>query len=116
MAKDKGPQRSSAKERFWREVITGQAASGLSGRAWCLRHEISEASFYAWRRELARRDAAADVVPRFAEVVVRDQREETASAEGLLQIHLDDARLEVPAGFDSATLHAVLQLLRGGSC
>lgn len=118
MAKDKGPRRDSAKEHFWRELIAGQAASGLSVRAWCLRHEVSEASFYAWRRELARRDAAADVAPRFAEVVVRDQREGSGSvaAGGLLQIHLEDARLEVPAGFDGATLRTVLQLLRGGSC
>lgn len=116
MAKDKGPRRDSAKEQFWREIVAGQAASGLSVRAWCLRHEVSEASFYAWKRELARRDVAAEVVPPFAEVVVRDQREEAASAEGLLQIHLDDARLEVPAGFDSATLRTVLQLLRGASC
>lgn len=118
MAKGKGPRRDLDKERFWREMIAGQAASGLSVRAWCLRHEVSEASFYAWRRELARRDAATDVVPRFAEVVVRDQREEAASEanERPLQIYLDDVRIEVPTGFDPATLHAVLQLLRGASC
>ena len=118
MAKDKGQRRDLGKERFWRELIAGQAASGLSVRAWCLRHEVSEASFYAWRRELARRDAAGNMMPRFAEVVVRDQHEEAAlvTNERPLQIHLDDARLEVPAGFDSATLHAVLQLLRGASC
>ncbi len=48
----KGPRRDVAKERFWREVITGQAKSGLSVLAWCLRREVSEASFYAWRCEL----------------------------------------------------------------
>ena len=118
MATCKGPQRSSAKEHFWRELIAGQAASGLSVRAWCLRHEVSEASFYAWRRELARRDAAGNMMPRFAEVVVRDQREEAAlvANERPLQIHLDDVRIEVPTGFDSATLRTVLQLLRGESC
>lgn len=118
MATGKGPARSSAKERFWRELIAGQAGSGLSVRAWCLRQEVSEASFYAWRRELARRDAATGGVPRFAEVVVRDPSDSAApvAAEGLLQIHLGDARLEVPAGFDSTTLRTVLQLLRGESC
>ena len=116
MATSKGPQRSSAKEHFWRDLIAGQAGSGLSVRAWCLQRDVSQASFYAWRRELARRDAAGDVVPRFAEVVVTDRSEGSASAERLLQIHLDDVRLEVPAGFDSATLRTVLQLLRGATC
>lgn len=118
MAKGKGPRRDLDKERFWRELIAGQAVSGLSVRAWCLRHEVSEASFYAWRRELARRDAATDVVPRFAEVMVRDQREEAAleANERPLQIHLDDVRIDVPTGFDSTTLRTVLELLRGESC
>lgn len=49
--------RDAAKERFWREVIGVHAGSGLSVKAHCLKHGISEASFFAWRRELARRDA-----------------------------------------------------------
>jgi Transposase len=49
--------RNTRKERFWREVIGGHAKSGLSVKAYCSGRGVSEASFFAWRRELARRDA-----------------------------------------------------------
>jgi len=52
MTAAKGLRREAAREQFWREVIAGQGESGLSLRAWCLRRKVSEASFYAWRREL----------------------------------------------------------------
>ncbi|WP_409994654.1 IS66 family insertion sequence element accessory protein TnpA [Blastopirellula marina] len=39
----------------WRSLIAEQASSRLSVRAFCLRRGVSEASFYARRRELARR-------------------------------------------------------------
>jgi transposase-like protein len=48
--------RNAAKERFWREVIGGHAKSGLSVKAYCSSRGVSEASFFAWRRELTRRD------------------------------------------------------------
>ena len=48
-------RRSSERERFWRRQVSSQAASGLSVREYCRRERLSEASFYAWRRELPRR-------------------------------------------------------------
>jgi hypothetical protein len=52
-----GPRRESAKEKLWRRVLADFAASGQSVRAFCRVRELSEPSFYAWRRSLARRDA-----------------------------------------------------------
>jgi hypothetical protein len=52
-------QRGSAKEHFWRKVVGGFDASRTTVRAWCMKHRVSEPSFYAWRRELARRDTTA---------------------------------------------------------
>lgn len=49
--------RSLEKEQFWRLVLDEQAASGLSVRAFCRQEGISEPSYYAWRKELAVRDA-----------------------------------------------------------
>jgi hypothetical protein len=49
--------RDAAKERYWREVVGGHANSGLSIKAYCGDRGVSEASFFAWRRELARRVA-----------------------------------------------------------
>jgi len=53
-------QRRLEKEAHWREHITQQANSGDTIRRYCLDHELSEPSFYAWRRELATRDAERD--------------------------------------------------------
>jgi hypothetical protein len=57
MTTRKGPARSSARERFWRRIVAKQPTSGLSIRDWCDLQSVSEPSFYAWRRELARRAA-----------------------------------------------------------
>lgn len=44
------------KASAWRRSIAAQAESGKSVRSWCRLHDVKEASFYWWRRELARRD------------------------------------------------------------
>jgi hypothetical protein len=51
-------EQCSAKERFWRKVLHGFDARRGTVREWCLWHGVSEPSFYAWRRELKRRDDA----------------------------------------------------------
>ena len=53
-------QRSGAKEQFWRDVLVRHSASGLSGRAFCRQQKLGEASFYAWRRTIAERDAGSE--------------------------------------------------------
>lgn len=55
----RGPRRDAAKERFWRRHVGRQAKGRRSVRDDCAVAGISEPSFYAWRRELAERDAAA---------------------------------------------------------
>jgi hypothetical protein len=52
----KGPRRDAEKERFWRAAIRRQGGSGQSVRGFCRQEGLSEPSFYAWRRELKRRD------------------------------------------------------------
>src|SRR4051794_34063190 len=59
----KRAERSTAKEQYWREVIDGWSRSGGSVRRWCTQRQISEPSFYSWRRTLAERDAAAAPMP-----------------------------------------------------
>ena len=55
--------RSEVKERFWREQVSGWQSSGLGIRAYCQQHQLSEQSFHAWRRELARRDQTVTPAP-----------------------------------------------------
>ena len=49
-------RRSAEKEAWWRGHVGRQADSGLSVRAYCREYELSEPSFYVWRRELRKRD------------------------------------------------------------
>ncbi len=56
MAKQTG---RTQREQLWRKRIRQQLNSGRTIRDWCRHHKIKEASFYWWRRELARRDALA---------------------------------------------------------
>ncbi len=52
--------RNAEREARWRAVVARCAASGLSVREFCRREGIAEPAFYAWRRTIAARDAAAE--------------------------------------------------------
>jgi hypothetical protein len=62
-----GPRRDAGKEKFWRRMLRDFSASGQSVRVFCSEQELSEPSFYAWRRTLTRRDALARVAKPAAE-------------------------------------------------
>jgi hypothetical protein len=49
-------ERDPKRERFWRGVLRKQARSRLTAKDFCRQEQLSEASYYFWRRELARRD------------------------------------------------------------
>ena len=89
------PRESAAAVR-WREIVRGQAQSGLSVAAYCRRARVPQSSFYAWRRKL--RETAA-----FTEVrVVAPAAASEASA---LEVRLSGGRcIVVWPGFDRQTL------------
>jgi transposase len=81
--------------------------SGLTVRAFCARHHITQPSFYAWRRELQQRDAATTFVP--VQVVADDQPASSTP----IEICLTDGRsVRVTPGFDPATLRQLLAVLQ----
>jgi len=49
-------KRSVEKERQWREIMARYERSGLKVRAFCNQEQIKESQFFAWKRELKRRD------------------------------------------------------------
>ena len=119
--------RDLGKETLWRERIREQLASELTVRGYCLREQISEPSFYAWRKELSKRDrgphvetattaettvAAAAALPDFMEVIVKP-----LSVSSAIEIVLGNSRrILVLPGFDAVTLQAVVELLEGPRC
>ena len=104
-----GRARDEQKEHQWRRRISQWRASGLSVRAFCARHGLASASFYAWRRVLERRAAEQ---PAFVPVqVVADATPTQASA--LEVVLLDGRTVRVAPGFDAATLRRLLTVLEG---
>jgi hypothetical protein len=51
-----GATRSGEREREWRGVLRRQARSRLSVAEFCRREELSQPSFYAWRRTITQCD------------------------------------------------------------
>jgi hypothetical protein len=119
MAVVKGPMRSRQRHEYWRQIVMGQPGSGQSIRQWCRQQGVREPSFYAWRRELARRDAqqqACGLTPPARFVAVDLAGAEQPSTPGpLLQLVVNDLRVEIAPGFDVDTLRRLVTVLREAS-
>jgi transposase-like protein len=105
----KGTARDSGKARAWRRKIEQQAGSGLSVRAWCHQHGVTESAFYRWRRELSRRDVEAQASS-FVPVHVTADRPERSDPQ--MEIVLTDGRcVRVHGSVDRQMLADVLGVL-----
>ena len=104
-----GKPRDSRKEQQWRRWIQQWQQRGRSVRTFCARHALSQPSFYAWRRALQQRDAAA-AAPFVPVRVVHD--EAPAPARPLEIVLAGGRRVRVPSGCDPASLRQLLAVLR----
>ena len=120
-------RRSEEKEQFWRQIVDGQAGSGLSVRRYCSDRGVSEQSFFAWRTDLARRDGAArqkranSAATNHSPAPSRVAQLQIASGElaggACLEIVLPTGvRIRVPRGACRDTLSEVLGVLEGRPC
>ena len=113
----------------WRGHVEAQAASGLSGQAYCRRHGLRAKSFYRWRRVLGGAVAPATTVspeyesakPVFAEVRVCDavRVPEHRVADGCARVEVvarGGRAIRVWPGFDGQTLARTVAVLEGLSC
>ena len=76
-------------------------------RAFCGLHGLSQANFYAWRREIQQRDAAAEA---FLPVEILPQ-EDPPSTSRLEVVVAGGRTLRVAPGFDPVTLRQLLAVL-----
>ena len=91
----------------WAERIATQQRSGISVKQFCKERGLTEYSFYAWRKRLQEREPV-----RFA-LVERGARRQEHTAEAALELVLATGeRLRIGTGVDTATLRAVLDVLR----
>jgi hypothetical protein len=125
-------QRDPGKEKFWRRMLRLWRRSGLSGREFCAVQGLGEASFYAWRREIARRDeehAAEQGVPArpataFVQLRVDGVDADAAAASDVAQaasqaievVTTQGHVLRVPPGFEADALRRLLSVLEGPPC
>ena len=91
----------------WAERIAAQRRSGMSVKQFCKEQGLTEYSFYAWRKRLQEKGPV-----RFA-LVERSARRQECTAEAALELVLPTGeRLRIATGVDTATLRAVLDVLR----
>ena len=91
----------------WAERIAAQQRSGIPVKQFCKEQGLTEYSFYAWRKRLQERGLV-----RFA-LVERSARRPEHTAEAALELVLATGeRLRISRGVDTATLRAVLDVLR----
>jgi transposase len=103
---------SGSREQYWRGYLTRWEASGLSVREFCEFHDLSQQSFYWWRREIARRDQAK---AQFLPVQVISDEPPAPADGGAVEIVLAQGRLlRVRPGFDPQTLVRVVEVLEAG--
>lgn len=99
-------------ERFWRQNLADWRKSGLSVRAFCQSRQLSDASFFGWRRTLRERDEAKPTgrpVPKLVPVRV--------VAEAVLEIGLPwGLVVRVPAGADADAVATLVAALRAVPC
>ncbi len=106
-------QRNVRKECHWRQRLREWRQSGLSVREFCRVHGLSEPSFYAWRRELTRRNA----IPSATFVPVEVTAGDSVGPSSILEIVVPGQRcIRVRPGFDAATLRQLLAVLEDQPC
>ena len=123
-----GMHRDSGKERFWRRLLRQWRRSELTVREFCDQHDVSEPSFYAWRRTITEREqqryqrqtnmpAGEDPCPARQPLFVPLRVVPTAAGMAFEVVVSDGRVVRVPAGFDAASLRQLLAILEEGpSC
>ena len=89
------------------ERIAAQQRGGMSVKQFCKERGLTEYSFYAWRKRLLEKRPV-----RFALVEKSARRQERTAETGLELVLATGERLRIGTGVDTATLRAVLDVLR----
>ena len=105
-----GSERNDAEERtiHWAAIIEQQAASCMSGAAWCRENHTNPTGFYRWRRKLTEHE------PHSGFIELRPTWNGDSGAG--IRIRLGEKlSIEVARGFDPFTLRSVVETLYNSS-
>jgi transposase len=109
-------QRDPDKERFWREAVARWRRSGEAIRDYCRKQQLSEPSFYAWRRTLAGRRGSAPPRRRRSAAKVSFLPVQVVSDGAPIELLCGGHVIRLRPGFDPATLAQLLAVLRERPC
>jgi len=116
----KGKRRDKGKEAYWQQKLDQHSQSGLSIRAFCGQHGLTETAFYFWRRELVRRQGERRSKPRRRRalfVPVRLATEARPTTSGEIAIALADGRrVHLTPPVDKQALADVLAVMEARPC
>jgi transposase-like protein len=110
-----------SKQDCWLELVRRWQRSQTTVREFCQRHQVSEPSFFSWRRVLSERGLLDDAIPSktstpapaFVKLTTRDA-EPTVSP---IELVLNQRRvLRVRPGFDADMLLQLVRLLEEPAC
>lgn len=112
-------KRDPKKEQFWRTTLQEQRDSGLTVRQFCLQQDLTEANFYAWRREIHKRDQQTAIPSTSSDAKPNDQptflpiQVSPSNPDSHLELLLpDQTRIRVRGPIDEQALVAILSVLR----
>ena len=92
----------------WATIIEQQAASNMSGTAWCRENHINPTGFYRWRRKLTKHE------PHSGFIELRSAWNCDSGTE--IRIRLGEKlSIEVARGFDPFTLRSVVETFYNSS-
>jgi transposase-like protein len=110
----------ASKQSRWLDFVQRWQRSTLTVREFCQRHQLSEPSFYSWRRVLRERglieaqaQPAESATPAFVKLTL-DSAELTAPS--AVEIVVGARLLRVRPGFDAAMLLELVRLLEEPAC
>lgn len=92
----------------WGERIAACRNSGLSVRAWCREHEISEKTYFYWQRRVYQ-TLSSRQGSYFAEVPVTKR---SCRQEILATLRVDCIEADIYAGTDAATIEIICRALK----
>jgi transposase-like protein len=109
--------RDLSKEQFWRGMLRQWDGYKQTVREFCAEHGVSEANFYAWRRNISQRDhqsaappvptTRAEDLPAFVPLTVMPPLPDP-----ILEVVVGSGRIvRVPSEFDAVTLRRLLAVL-----
>jgi transposase len=100
-------KKTEKREEYWRERVAAYERSGLSVKQFCEQQQLTEQSFYVWRKRLRNQPPL-----RFALVETGVAHPQVLAESGLELVLPSGERLRIGASVDPTTLRRVLEALR----